>query len=110
MFNLKRPCKHCPFRTDIPAYLHRERMREIADAQSFFCHSTVDYNTDDGDGEVVESTQLCAGWLIVQEKCGRPAATLQVAARLNMYDPSALDMSAPVHENFYEAINAQQRS
>lgn len=30
-YDLVRPCPHRPFRSDVPAYLHRERCGEIAE-------------------------------------------------------------------------------
>lgn len=99
MFDLRRPCAQCPFRSDIRPYLRPGRIEEIAEATAFHCHKTVDYSND-GDGDVVPDSQLCAGWLIVQEKEGRPAQTLQVMQRLGFYHPERLDMAAPVYESF----------
>lgn len=64
-FNLKRPCKDCPFRKDKAPYLHPDRAHEIAsdvvhhDAW-FVCHKTL---------EQPESRQeACAGSIIFADK------------------------------------------
>jgi len=31
-FSFRKPCRNCPFRIDIPGYLHEERAREIIEA------------------------------------------------------------------------------
>ena len=53
-YTLVRPCSKCPFRTDVPNYLHPERREEIGIAitdhdGTFPCHETIDYNQEDGE-------------------------------------------------------------
>lgn len=63
-----KPCKHCPFRTDVRPFLHPARASQIAESvfhpwATFACHETTDHNDD---GEHVRNWQkekICAGWL-----------------------------------------------
>lgn len=72
-FDLKRPCKNCPFKTDKTAirFSGRERAEEIAESayrNGFPCHlSAHDTSEDDEDGGYVfaENTQHCAGAMIM---------------------------------------------
>lgn len=101
-FTMVRPCAHCPFRSDIPGYLHPERAKEIAASvvdrgEPFPCHETLAYS-DDGDVERMTGpdSQHCAGALILNEKLRRPGQLARIAGRLGMYDCRRLDMAAPV--------------
>ena len=78
-FDLKRPCLHCPFRTDETAirFATRDRALEIwasAYFHGFPCHKTADYVEENGDGSNVpgfymgELSQHCAGHIIMQLK------------------------------------------
>lgn len=72
---LTAPCKHCPFRTDIPAYLTAERVEEIQYSlirSEFPCHETTQH---DEEGEVMStgSEMHCAGALILLEKLEQPS-------------------------------------
>ena len=72
----KKPCKSCPFRTDVKPFLHPERAEEISDLASnpyseFHCHATLGHDDDEDDTMVVESSLVCAGFLAMQiEQCG----------------------------------------
>lgn len=114
-FNLHAPCAQCPFRTDCRrGWLGRRRAAEIAHAvgregKTFACHKTVDY-----DAARTGDESHCAGAAILQEKIelrpGRSVhegrgAMLQVAGRLGLYDPAALDLAAPVFETFGEFVS-----
>lgn len=99
-----RPCAHCPFRTDVEVYLRADRAREIADSlrqgSGFPCHETTASDPeDDSSRMVVDTTIECAGALIVQEKAGQPNQQMRIAERLGIYDPSRLDMEAPVPDS-----------
>lgn len=71
---MKKPCKHCPFRSDVKPFLHPERAADIAfSAQNRFadfpCHKTTEDSEDeDGYGVRVygENTKTCAGWLTLR--------------------------------------------
>jgi hypothetical protein len=100
-FALRKPCPHCPFRTDIAGYLTRTRAAEIATGlldqqQPFSCH---EFNEFDEDGDTIEGhrAQHCAGALIFLEAQERPNQLMRIAERLGFYDHTQLDMDAPVH-------------
>lgn len=112
-FAAVRPCKHCPFRTDIAPFLRPERAREIADSlergDDFPCHSTVDYG-EDSDGQETADTgnaARCAGAMIICEKQDRPTQAMRIGERLGLYDRHALDMGAPVYGTLQEWVRAQ---
>lgn len=75
-FDLKAPCKNCPFRNDDTAirFTCRERAEEIEESayrNGFPCHLSADFIEDD-DGEYEqggyvfgENTQHCAGALLM---------------------------------------------
>ena len=99
-FDLRRPCPHCPFRSDRPGFLRRDRAREIADSlktgATFSCHATNEF---DEEGEAVEEGQHCAGAAIVLEKEGRPNQLMRISERIGFYDRTKLDMEAPVFDS-----------
>ncbi len=93
-FNLNKPCADCPFRTDIKPYLRAGRAQEITNAvlrenKTFQCHKTLDKKMG----------SHCAGALVLVEKTKKPNAMIQIAERLGIYDPSKLDLDAPVYES-----------
>lgn len=91
MFDLKRPCNNCPFRTDKAALfaLHPVRLEEIRTAVSFTCHKTVDYSGDDPTPSA--KAQQCAGLMAVLHAEGQHNTIMQVAGRLAGYDPGTID-------------------
>lgn len=104
-FDLKTPCKDCPFVKGNTMKLHPERVNELDDGlrhTTFSCHKTVEYDDEDGEGYDTEDTQHCAGALILLEKEGRPGQMQQIAQRIGMYDPAKLNMEAPVYDSFDE--------
>lgn len=108
-YALIRPCPHCPFRNDIDPYLRSERTTEISTqiqrGGAFICHeTTVHEDGEDGAIELLEGpgSKVCAGSLIVMEKMSRPNQDARMAEHLGMYDPSRLDMGAPVVESFVD--------
>jgi hypothetical protein len=117
MFKLRRPCAHCPFRTDVPGYLRRSRAVEIAQsiaAGSIFpCHETTADAVDDDGNEIrvqVDTSQFCAGAVIVMEKIGQPNQALRMAERFGIYDPATMDMDAPVVGSFVEFVDHHAQS
>lgn len=110
-FKLTRPCDNCPFRTDIPPYLNRERATVIANDlqhKTFECHKSA-YATQPRtvDGRFAKRDHShCAGALIIQEKTNQRGDMQQIAQRLGLYDPGRLDMTAPVFSTFLEWIKA----
>ncbi|MGF0347648.1 hypothetical protein ACQR3P_28825 [Rhodococcus sp. IEGM1300] len=92
-FNMKTPCKECPFRPDSITHktLSEGRLEDIVetlrDGGTFQCHKSI---PDD-----VES-QHCAGALILLEREDNPSQMMRIAERLRCYDPRALDMDAEI--------------
>lgn len=100
-YDLIRPCPHCPFRIDGEGYLRPERAQEIATSLAqgaeFACHQTTEDDPhDESERIAVEKSQFCAGALIALEKSGVANQAMRIAERLNIYNPSKLDMDAPV--------------
>ena len=107
---MTKPCANCPFRNDIKPYLRSDRVREIERSlvrAEFPCHKTTDHD-DSGDQVPTGHETHCAGALILMEKEGRSSQMMRIAERLGMYDPSKLDMSAPVFNSFDEMAKAQR--
>ena len=115
-FDLKTPCKNCPFRTDKTAirFSGRERAEEIEEQayrHGFPCHlSAVDTSEDDEEngGYVFgENTQHCAGATIMYLKEGndcRPGIDNdeELGGKLS----EQMDFEAPVYESAQEFIEA----
>jgi hypothetical protein len=105
LFNLKRPCANCPFRTDKPiqkGWLGEKRSRAIAenlteDYGSFSCHKTLRN----------KEKSYCAGALIMLEKEGLTyeGITLRLATICKGYNPKDLDLSAKVFSKREDFIN-----
>lgn len=76
---VKKPCKKCPFRSDVTPYLHPERAEELAYSSlnpfsDFICHSTFEYDGDEDDfgrpsGDFSRS-KTCAGFLTLRAQDG----------------------------------------
>lgn len=105
IFTRRTPCKHCPFRLDVPGFLRRARAIQIVhslrdeDGKTFPCHESLP-RTDSSTKKVV----ACAGSLIVTERDQGPNQMHRIAYRLGIYDPSKLDREAPCFNNFDEFI------
>lgn len=122
-FDLKRPCKDCPFRKDHHGFLDRERAREIAhelvDLQrTFSCHKTnilSDEESEEGEAEVSAEPQHCAGATIFLEKLERPNQWMRWMERIRQnngkpyYDHRTMDMKAPVFDSVEEFVNHHAR-
>lgn len=97
-YKLKTPCKTCPFRKEGGIRLTKGRAREIIattgnPGAEFACHSTVDYDAEDDDGDVRMAErrgnggeQHCVGALIFGDKRGTSSQMARIAERLGMYD------------------------
>lgn len=104
MFDLKRPCKTCPFRVDRGDTFgfSAKKLAEIIAAPAFQCHSTVDYEhyghprKQQGD-----KPQQCAGLMSLLHRADKPNQIMQVAERLGHFDPNRLD-----HSEVYPSIRA----
>ena len=118
-FNLVRPCKHCPFRTDETAirFRGRERAEEIEEhayRRGFPCHESadlveyLDHNGDESDGyEFGHNTQHCAGHSIMRILAGDPVwPGMGNDEDLGERLAQQLDLDSPVfksEEDFYKA-------
>lgn len=105
MFNLKQPCRDCPFRIDLPGYLRGSRARGIIDdllgndMHGFPCHKTIEtVDADDGFSETVatDKSQQCAGALALTYKLGRPNVAARLAVFTGDLDLDALDEAGQV--------------
>lgn len=109
-YALIKPCKNCPFRTDITAYLTPERVDEIEASlinSEFPCHKTTEWGDgDEEDYTPTGSEEHCAGALILLEKLERPSQMMRICERLGIYDRRKLDMNAPVYDSFEEMRDA----
>lgn len=111
MFKLKRPCRNCPFRTDVPGYLRRGRTIEIAtsiaNGAMFPCHETTidDLDSDEGENMIGPDSQFCAGALLVMENEGHLNQLARIGERLGYYDAAKMDRTAPVVASFRAFID-----
>ena len=115
-FRLKRPCTHCPFRTDSALrFATRERAEEVEEYAyrfGFPCHETAvhveDNDMGEGGGYVFGSeTQHCAGYAIMQIKeTGKPWPGIDndedVIERLE----EQMDFDAPVFASVGDFLKA----
>lgn len=121
-FDLKRPCKNCPFRTDATAirFACRERAEEIEESayrNGFPCHLSADLieaeDAQDGEGGFVfgDQTQHCVGATLLYARHGDgniPFSRLSDRERERI--SARLDWSAPVYEtedDFVESYGAE---
>lgn len=112
-FKLKKPCKNCPFRSDLPAHLKgwlgKPRSEQIAldvlkRGANFACHKTTTHSNDGDENRsgylYTEKESPCAGAAIMQIKADNPSQWMQVSERLG-FDTGVkdLDLDSPVFEN-----------
>lgn len=109
-FTMRRPCPHCPFRSDREPYLPWERAKGILESlrhKTFACHETTNQQPRDQRGRFTVATeQHCAGALILMELEGWRGDMQQIAQRLGLYDPSHLDLTAPVYPSGAAMVSA----
>lgn len=93
-YNLRTPCKECPFLEG--SGFEIDRLEEFASGE-FPCHKACDCNDD---GEFVQKakdkTPHCAGALIYLEKQERPHQMMRICERIGVYDRTKLNMKAKV--------------
>lgn len=100
-FNLRKPCKGCPFRTDcLKGWLGAKRAAGIAasileEDKTFPCHKTTSANGFSG------QQSHCSGALILLEKAEETNGNflLRLAQMAGLYDPAKLDLTAPVFDS-----------
>lgn len=121
-FDLKRPCKNCPFRSDETGirFACRERAEDIEESayrSGFPCHLSADLiedsPLDEMNGYVFgEETQYCAGHIIFELKSGMglPWPGIdnddELADRLS----AQVDFDAPVFETVEDFVNASEEA
>jgi hypothetical protein len=114
-YGLTRPCRKCPFRTDVEPYLRAERAREIAlsiqTGGEFPCHTTTVLVEDEqGEQQLADDparSRVCAGALGVQVRSGELNQMTRIAERLGVFDPERLDTSA-VYPSFLAFTRANR--
>lgn len=112
-YTLRTPCADCPFRTDIRPFLSGEdRVRELEQAQDgeFPCHKTTELGEED---ELLnrEDTVACAGRMIMSMNAYNGLGTIDaLSARLGMFDPHALDLDAPVFDDWDAMADAMEEA
>lgn len=120
-YDLKKPCKNCPFRTDDTAirFANRERAEEIEESayrHGFPCHKSAVFQEEsfegaEDDGYVAgENTQHCAGYMIMQIFSGEtewPAVNNDP----DIVDAFAnkMDWNAPVFQNCDDFLDANTK-
>lgn len=91
-FNLKKPCKECPFIkgscTNITLREGRleEIVKDIRSDMSFICHKTLDN----------KEKEHCGGALIFLEKENNPNQMMRIAERIGLYDRHKLHIDADI--------------
>lgn len=120
-FDLKTPCKNCPFRTDATAirFSCRERAEEIEESayrNGFPCHLSAVIDEDDDDDEDAgyeagENTQHCAGYIIMalNETLGSPWPGINNDEELYERLAMQTDMDAPVFESSEAFLKANEQ-
>lgn len=117
LFNLKTPCRNCPFRNDNTriTFRGRERAEEIEESayrNGFPCHLSAEVNEDPMTGAESfgpgETTQHCAGYILVQLHQGGGLAWPGIDNDEKLADQLAerLDLDAPVFESVEEFLSA----
>jgi hypothetical protein len=117
-FDLKTPCKNCPFRTDATAirFSCRERAEEIEESayrHGFPCHLSAELNEDDENGgyEFGANTQHCAGALLMYLKGDDQNIPFErLSSRRQDEIAGRMDFDAPVFEGpdaFLDAYGAE---
>jgi Family of unknown function (DUF6283) len=102
-FDIKRPCEHCPFRRDVPPYLHRARQiaRQMEDDHYWFaCHETTGMKH----GKRVRRADQshCAGLMAVLWREGNPNIAMRLALAFKMISREQLEAEQPVFDSLAE--------
>ena len=117
-FDLKTPCKNCPFRNDDTRIVFkcRERAEEIEEQayrNGFPCHLSADLLEDDEYGEgggyvFGENTQHCVGYIImaIKDSYGSPWPGIGNDEELMERLTDHVDFEAPVFECTDDFLNA----
>lgn len=81
------PCAKCPFRNDVPMYLHPGRRAELVrvmevEGTDFHCHETTEYDDEIEDMVSTSKSSICAGAAIMLIKEGSTTQGMRIAERL----------------------------
>ena len=90
-YTLHKPCDQCPFL--IGSGFTWKSLVAHASGE-FGCHKACKIRN--GVFTPLDGTPHCAGALIFLEKQGKPHQMMRICERVNLYDRSKLDMTAPV--------------
>lgn len=90
-----RPCAKCPYRKDVPIYLHVERRQQIMDAaihedQYLPCHEHTVYD-EETDDMVDAGGPMCAGQAKSVLLAHGSLNIMRIAGRLGAFDPDKLE-------------------
>lgn len=100
-YQLRKPCKSCPFRISTGFKFPEDRAEEIISSNGgFACHDTT---TVKGRGVDHKEAQACAGRLILLEREKQPDQMMRISERLGFYDRTKLDME---NEDVFEDIES----
>lgn len=92
-YDLKKPCKSCPFRHDTHFTFPHDRVEEILYSPGgFACHNTTIVKRRSVNHH---KAQACAGRLILLEREGLSDQMMRIAERLGFYDRTQLDINDP---------------
>ena len=115
-FVMRRPCEHCPFRTDATAirFAARERAEEIEELAyryGFPCHETADTHEDEDTGQggyyFGEDSQHCVGHTIMRiNEGGNPWPGIDNDEELACRLAEHVDLEAPVFASSDDFIEA----
>lgn len=96
------PCAKCPFKDG--DWLRRERRKEISDDlkrdNTFYCHATVDYETEiedeeENNGQITDSSKECVGAHILSDRSGFASQMHRISERLGMVPEKINDKTIP---------------
>jgi hypothetical protein len=117
-YELKIPCKNCPFRTDATAirFTCRDRAEQIEEntyRNGFPCHLTAhdtsDEDEENGGYEATENSQHCVGYLIMAMKDGYDS-TPGTNNSTSLFDRlrNRVNFDAPVFDSIEDFLAANE--
>jgi hypothetical protein len=92
-YDLKKPCKDCPFITTTFFSFPKARIDEMLSDGSFSCHKTT---TQKGRSNDHKEAQSCAGRMILLEREQRPDQMMRIAERIGFYNHTLLEKDHPL--------------
>jgi hypothetical protein len=102
-FNVKKPCKDCPFRRDVHPFLHRapEIAKSLSDDHNWFaCHETTGIGT--GERVRAKDQSHCIGAAIVLWRSNMVNIAMRLALAVGLLDQSVLDQPQPIFNSLEE--------